>query len=407
VRLFKSIRISQKTLAAHKLRTALALLGIIIGVSATIIMVAVGRGAQVEVLSKIERMGTNLLIVNAGEMRVFAGRLRQVGNVTTLTLQDAKALREECPSVVLSAPVQNRKLQVKYGDLSTNTSVVGTTPDFHDIRNFRLQRGSFFSDEDNLASRRVAILGKTVIKNLFGDEDPLGQSIRIVNIPFEVIGILEEKGINIDGVDEDDQIFIPIDTALRRVFNLTYVNAIYIRARDELLMDKAVEEIKEALRERHRLNKASKPDDFTIQSQREILKAKKETTETFTVLVGSIAAISLFVGGLGILAIMLIAIRERANEIGLRMAVGASRKDIMTQFVLEASILGVGGGLVGILLGILGGLFVRIGTSWAVSISPSSIALAFGFSLVVGLFFGVYPARRASMLDPIEALRSE
>jgi len=407
VRLFKSIRISQKTLAAHKLRTALALLGIIIGVSATIIMVAVGRGAQVEVLSKIERMGTNLLIVNAGEMRVFAGRLRQVGNVTTLTLQDAKALREECPSVVLSAPVQNRKLQVKYGDLSTNTSVVGTTPDFHDIRNFRLQRGSFFSDEDNLASRRVAILGKTVIKNLFGDEDPLGQSIRIVNIPFEVIGILEEKGINIDGVDEDDQIFIPIDTALRRVFNLTYVNAIYIRARDELLMDKAVEEIKEALRERHRLNKASKPDDFTIQSQREILKAKKETTETFTVLVGSIAAISLFVGGLGILAIMLIAIRERANEIGLRMAVGASRKDIMTQFVLEASILGVGGGLVGILLGILGGFFVRIGTSWAVSISPSSIALAFGFSLVVGLFFGVYPARRASMLDPIEALRSE
>jgi len=172
-------------------------------------------------------------------------------------------------------------------------------------------------------------------------------------------------------------------------------------------MDKAVEEIKEALRERHRLNKASKPDDFTIQSQREILKAKKETTETFTVLVGSIAAISLFVGGLGILAIMLIAIRERANEIGLRMAVGASRKDIMTQFVLEASILGVGGGLVGILLGILGGFFVRIGTSWAVSISPSSIALAFGFSLVVGLFFGVYPARRASMLDPIEALRSE
>jgi putative ABC transport system permease protein len=218
---------------------------------------------------------------------------------------------------------------------------------------------------------------------------------------------MESKGADLNGVDQDDQIFIPIRTALRRVFNLTYINTINIQATNTETMGRAVAQITEMLRERHRLNKRQKPDDFTIQNQADLLEAHRETTDTFTMLIGSIAGISLLVGGIGILAIMLIAIRERTNEIGLRMAVGASRKDIMTQFVLEASILSVGGGLVGILLGILGVLFVRIGTSWAVSISPDSVALAFGFSLLVGLFFGAYPARRASLLDPIDALRSE
>jgi putative ABC transport system permease protein len=304
-------------------------------------------------------------------------------------------------------PQQSKKIQVKCGNLSTNTTVVGTTTEFQNVRHFRVARGVFFTDEENLASRRAAVIGQSVVNNVFEGRNPLGETIRIGKVPFEVIGVMESKGVDLNGFDQDDQIFIPLRTALRRVFNMTYINTINIQATTTETMGKAVVQITEVLRDRHRLNKRQKPDDFMIQSQADLLDAQRETTDTFTMLIGSIAGISLLVGGIGILAVMLIAIRERTNEIGLRMAVGASRKNIITQFILEASMLGVGGGLAGIFLGILGAFVVRIGTSWAVSISPDSVALAFGFSLFVGLFFGVYPARRASLLDPIEALRSE
>ena len=403
----RSIRISRKQLAAHKLRTALALTGIVIGVSAVIIMVAIGNGAQEEVLSKIEAMGTNLLIVNAGQVQKSAGRQQIRGTVTTLTIEDVDAIGRECSAVEAVTPLQSKKMQVKYGNLSTNTTVVGTTTEFRKVRNFRVSTGVFFTEEENLASRRAAVLGQSVVNNLFEGRNPINETMRIGKVPFEVIGVMESKGVDLNGADQDDQIFIPIRTALRRVFNLTYINTINIQAVSTEDTGPAVAQVTEILRDRHRLNKQQKPDDFTIHNQADLLEPQRETTDTFTMLIGSIAGISLLVGGIGILAIMLIAIRERTNEIGLRMAVGASRKDIMTQFVIEASILGVGGGLVGILLGILGAFFVRIGTSWAVSISPSSVALAFGFSLLVGLFFGVYPARKASLLDPIEALRSE
>jgi len=407
MKITRSIRISRKQLAAHKLRTALALTGIVIGVSAVIIMVAIGNGAQEEVLSKIEAMGTNLLIVNAGQVQKSAGRQQIRGTVTTLALADVDVIARECSAVKVAAPVQSKKIQVKYGNLSTNTTVVGTATEFQEVRNFRVAKGVFFTDEENLASRRAAVLGQSVVKNLFEGRNPVGETIRIGKVPFEVIGVMESKGVDLNGFDQDDQVFIPIRTAMRRVFNVTYINAINIQAVNTEAMERAAAQTSELLRDRHRLNKQQKPDDFTIQNQSDLLEAQRETTDTFTMLIGSIASISLLVGGIGILAIMLIAIRERTNEIGLRMAVGASRKDIMTQFVIEASILGVGGGLVGILLGILVAFFVRIGTSWAVSISPDSVGLAFGFSLLVGLFFGVYPARRASLLDPITALRSE
>jgi len=403
----RSIRISRKQLLSHKLRTGLALTGIVIGVSAVIIMVAIGNGAQDEVLSKIEAMGTNLLIVNAGQVQKSAGREQIRGTVTTLTLADVDALVRECSAAKAVAPVQSKKIQVKYGNLSTNTAVVGTTTEFKKVRNFRVATGVFFTDEENLASRRAAVLGQSVVKNLFDGRNPIGETIRIGKVPFEVIGVMESKGVDLNGVDQDDQVFIPIRTALRRVFNLTYINTINIQAANTGAMELAIVQISNVLRDRHRLDKQLKPNDFTIQNQADLLEAQRETTDTFTMLIGSIAGISLLVGGIGILAIMLIAIRERTNEIGLRMAVGASRNDIMTQFVIEASMLGVSGGISGIIIGILGSISVGIGTSWAISISPTSVMLAFGFSLLVGLFFGVYPAHRASLLDPIDALRSE
>lgn len=407
MKITRSIKISRKQLLAHKLRTILALVGIIIGVSAVIIMVAIGNGAQNEVLSKIEAMGTDLLIINAGQIQKTAGRMQIRGVVTTLTLQDAVALQRECSLVKLSAPAQSKKAQVKFGNLSTNTTIVGTTTEFQKIRNFRVVKGYFFSEEENSALRRVAVLGQSVVKNIFGSGDPIGETIRIGKIPFEVIGVMEPKGVDLNGIDQDDQIFIPIQTALRRVFNLSYISSINIQAANQKKMPETAKQITEVLRDRHRLNKQNKADDFTVQSQTDLLETERETTDTFTMLITSIAGISLLVGGIGVLAIMLIAIRERTNEIGLRMAVGASRKDILIQFVIESAILSIIGGVIGIFIGVVGAFIISIGTEWAASISLTSIFYSFGFSMLVGLFFGVYPARKASLLDPIIALRSE
>lgn len=407
MKISKSIRISRNQLLSNKIRTILSLIGIIIGISAVIIMVAIGNGAQKEVLNKIESMGTNLIVVNAGQVQKTSGRQQIRGTVTTLTLQDADMLARECPAVSKSTPVQTKKLLVKWGNLSSNTTIIGTTTDYQSVRNFYVKRGTFFTDEENKASVRYAVLGQTVVKNLFGEYDPIGETVRIGRVPFQVIGVMESKGTDLNGVDQDDQIFIPIQTALRRVFNLTYINTINLQVLSSNEMDVAIKQVSEVLRERHRLDKLNKPDDFTIQNQIELLETQKETTDTFTALIVSVASISLIVGGIGILAIMLIAIKERIKEIGLRMAVGATRKDILLQFIIEASILSVGGGVIGIFIGVFIAIITSIATEWTLSISIPSIVYSFLFSLVIGLFFGVYPARKASMLDPIESLRSE
>jgi len=407
MKITRVVKISQKQLSSHRMRTALTLLGITIGVSAVIIMIAIGNGAQKEILGKIEEMGVNLLVVNAGQVRTFSGRREVRGLVTTMTLRDAEAIIRECSAVKDAAPIQSKKIQVKYGNLSTNTTIVGTTPNLQNIRNFQIEYGTFFTDEDNLFNRRIAVLGYSVVENIFEGYDPIDETILISKIPFTVIGVMESKGVDVNGVDQDDQILIPIQTALRRVFNLTYINSINIQAVSDNLMATAFLQVKELLRERHRLNKMNKIDDFLIQNQNDILAAHLKTTDTFTTLIGGIAAISLLVGGIGILSIMLLSIRERTNEIGLRMAVGARRKDILTQFLLEASILSVEGGIIGILLGIGGSLIIGYFTMWSTSISTPSMAIAFIFSFIIGIFFGVYPARKASMLDPIDALRSE
>jgi putative ABC transport system permease protein len=403
----RGLRISTKQLSAHKTRTALALVGIIIGVSAVVVMVAVGNGAQREVLGKIQAMGTNLVVVSAGQVRPTAGRQAARGTVTTLRPEDAVAIARECPSVAAVAPVQSQKLPVKGGQASVLTTVVGTTAEYPDVRDIHAERGEFFTSEEDSAAMRVAVLGPTVVTNLFGREDPVGERIRIGTIPFAVVGVLQSKGVDLNGADQDDQIFIPLRTALRRVFNQEHLSAIHLRSRSQETMAASAREVREVLRERHRLNRTGAQDDFTIQTQAELLETQREVTDTFTMLVGSIAAVSLVVGGIGILAIMLIAIRERTREIGLRLAVGASRRDIRMQFVLEAAMLGTGGGLAGIVLGLLGAAVIGVATRWTIGLSPTSVLLAFGFSLVVGTFFGVYPAARAARLDPIEALRSE
>jgi putative ABC transport system permease protein len=432
--IIRTLSISRRQLLAHKLRTILALLGIVVGVSAVIVMVAIGTGAQREVLGRIEQMGTNLIVVSAAEVQRSPGRLQVRGTVTTLTVQDAEAISRDVPYVTAAAPVQGRRMQVRYGGTTSGITITATTPHYPDVRNFRVSSGSFFDETDNIALRRVAVLGAGAHRVLFGGQstsngdgsdggrsavgshpgerypaglNAIGETIRIGNIPFVVIGIMEPKGVDLDGVDQDSQIFIPVNTALRRVFNIAYINNIYIRAQNRDVMDEAAFRIRDMLRERHRLNIQDQPDDFTISTQLELLDAQRETTDTFTMLIGSIAGVSLFVGGIGILAIMLISVRERVNEIGLRMAVGARKKDVLIQFLLEASMLSLGGGIAGIVFGIAGSVAVGMATDWATSVSMYPLLLAFVFSFAIGLFFGVYPARKASQLDPIEALRSE
>jgi putative ABC transport system permease protein len=452
--IIRTLSISRKQLLAHKVRTVLALLGIVVGVSAVIVMVAIGTGAQKEVLGKIEQMGTNLIVVNAAEVQRSPGRLQVRGTVTTLTVRDADAISQDVAGIAAAAPVQSRRMQVRYGGITSGVTITGTTQEYPDVRNFSIRSGRFFDEQDDIALRRVAVLGAGAHRVLFGEpgtsngdapfdqraidqgaighgsidhdsiddrsanakytaeryppgQNAIGQTIRIGNVPFDVIGIMEPKGVDLDGVDQDNQIFIPVRTALRRVFNITYINSIYLMARNREVMDEAAMHIRDRLRERHRLDDRDQPDDFTINTQLELLEAQRETTDTFTMLIGSIAGVSLFVGGIGILAIMLISVRERVNEIGLRMAVGARKKDVLVQFLLEASMLSLGGGIAGILFGVAGSVTAGMATDWPTRVSGYSLLLAFAFSLAIGLFFGVYPARKAAQLDPIEALRSE
>lgn len=392
-------------LFSHKLRTALATLGVVIGVCSVIVMVAIGEGAQREVLSKIQAMGTDLVIVSSGQVKVIAGRRRQTGNVTTLTMRDLKAVGEEARQVRAVAPSQGRKMLVRHEAVSTTTTIDGTTREILPIRNLRLRSGRFFTEEENRTLQRVAVLGKTAAGNLFDGRDPVGEMVRIGKVTFEVIGVLQEKGSDLVGNDQDDVIFVPVDTALRRLFNITYINTLFIQAESSARIDDAAAEVAALLRERHRLD--GKPDDFTVQSQTEILEAERETSRTFTNLLSAVAAISLLVGGVGILAVMLMTIKERTREIGVRRAVGALRRDVLVQFVVESLVLGVSGGVVGILLGIALAVGAAHFTKWPMSLSFPAVALAFSFSAAIGLLFGVYPAQKAARLDPIEALRAE
>jgi len=405
----RNVALSRRALWRHKARTILALSGTAVGVAVVLAMVAIGEGAKREVLTRVQAMGRNMLVVNAGPQERRAGRpLVRGAIVETLTLADAIAIAEESGFVVRVAPSIDDPKQITHRDLSTAATVRGTTPEYSLIRDFPTSVGRFFNSEENRAGLRVAVLGSVVAERLFPDSDPIGQVVRIGRVPFEVVGVLIEKGISVDGsAQEDNQVIVPINTALRRVFNANFLKMIYLEVTSPTLMDEAEQEVAAILRERHRLARYDREDDFRIQNQRVIMNAELATVASFRKLITGMGAVALAVGGVGILSIMLLSVRERRSEIGLRVAVGARRRDVWVQFLIEATVLGAAGGLLGLVLGIGSSSVVSAVTEWTAVVTPPSIALAVSAALAVGLVFGVYPAFRAASWDPIEALRME
>ena len=395
-----------QNLHTHKLRSSLALLGIVIGIAAVIVMTAVGEGAKKKTLDEIEKMGKNLLIINAGEVKMRHGVPRIRGNVTSLKTRDSKKIMENSRYISKAAPSHYQTLELKYGNGILMSTIVGTTPEFLEVRNFDILSGHFFTLQDLKSFKRVAVIGESVAKDLFLDDDPLDKIIKIRKIPFRVIGITKGKGMEADGQDEDNQVFIPISTALRRLFNQTYISTIYAQATEKDDIEEAVKEIKDILRIEHKLP-SFKDDDFSIRNQLELIKTKEETSRIFTMLIAGVAAISLLVAGIGILAVMLISVRERTLEIGIRRAVGAKKSDILTQFLTESLILCLNGGIVGIAFGLTISYVVSSTTKWELIVPGFIIVISFFVTLFIGLFFGVYPARKAAALDPIDALRCE
>ncbi len=404
----RNVSLSRKALWRHRVRTLLALISMAVGVAVVLAMVAIGDGAERDVVSRIQAMGRNMLVVNAAPAERRAGRRFARGaTVETLTLSDAEAIAERSGFVVRVAPSQDVTKQITYLDRSTPVTVRGTTSEYERIRNFPTSNGRFFTAEEDRAGVRVAVVGAKVAQRLFPDTDPVGEVIRIGRVPFEVIGVLIAKGISADGAaEEDDQVVVPINTALRRVFNVDYLRMIYLEVGSDAYLDEAAEEVAAILRERHRLA-YDRPDDFRIQNQRVVLEAELATVASFRTMITGIGGVTLIVGGVGILSIMLLSVRERRFEIGLRVAVGARRKDVWLQFLIEAVALSGAGGLLGLLLGLASAWIVSVSTEWTASVTPASIAVSVASALTIGMVFGVYPAFRAASWNPIDALRKE
>ena len=404
--LFSSFAIAVTALLAHKTRTFLASLGMLIGIASVIVMVAIGKGSQQEVMDVIAGMGENMVTITAGEMKRRGGRLRLSGNVTTLSPRDAERIANEIEEVELVAPFEEKRMNAKFGSNAAETTIMGSTLDFPLIRGYRIEKGEMFSERDLKTASRVAIIGKTAIKNLFSEEDPIGQVVKVHFIPFEIIGVFEAKGVDTNGLDQDDLIFIPLPTLMRRIVNQTHVSRIFVKisSRDNIL--RASEKISDLLRETHKLND-EREDDFSLVSQLDLEDMKRETSELFTKLIVGVAAISLLVGGVGILAVMLISVKERTKEIGIRRAVGATRSDIIRQFLYESLIIGFLGGGIGIALGVGLTLGLTHWGDWTLLLDQDSIWTASWVCALIGVIFGVFPAIKASKLDPMEALTIE
>ena len=408
INISSTLKISFRALRVNKMRSALTMLGVIIGVGAVIAMLAVGTGASRQIESQISSIGSNLLMIVPGS--TTSGGVRMgAGTHPTLTMADAEAIIKECPAVSEVAPVHNGAAQIVYANQNWGTGVIGTTPSMLNVRDWALTSGRPFTEQDVKSATKVCLLGQTVVDNLFGGTDPVGRIIRIKKIPFTVIGVLERKGQSPNGQDQDDTVYVPITTAQKKLFGTPFpgmIRIIAVKAKSADALEAAERQITELLRQRHRIG-PKQENDFTVRNLTQMMEAVEQSSRVMTMLLGSIASVSLLVGGIGIMNIMLVSVTERTREIGIRMAVGAKTWDIRLQFLIEALTLSLIGGAAGIVIGLSISEILSAVLEWPTIVSPLSILLAFSFSGLVGIFFGFYPAYKASLLDPIDALRYE
>ena len=398
------LKVGMKAIARNKMRSGLTALGIIIGVACVIAMIGVGQGSQAAIQAQISALGTNFLMVFPGiatqsGARIFTGQ-------STLTEDDVAGVKAECSAVAYVSPSSRTGAQVVAGNLNWGTQIQGVGVEWPFVRSWNVENGVFFDESEVRAAAKVCVLGTTVANALFEGQDPVGQTLRIKKFPFRVIGVLEGKGGSVMGQDQDDIVVAPYTTVMRLLKHSAKIDMFMASAVSREAVDEAQKEIEALLRQRHRLQ-PGQDSDFMIRSQQEIAATADETSRTLSVLLASAASISLLVGGIGIMNIMLVSVTERTREIGIRMAIGAKGRDILLQFLIEALALSIGGGVIGISLGVGASRFLAWKAHWPIMLSPAAIALAFGFSAAIGIFFGFYPARKASRLDPIEALRYE
>ena len=405
--LFTLLRVALRLLRRNKLRSALTVLGIVIGVAAVIAMVALGRGAQSNVASQIASLGANLILVLPGATQT-AGVKGAQGSSSNLTRGDIAALGREVPTISAVAPTNRVSGQIVYGDANWSTSIFGSTPAYFDVRQWKVARGATFGDGEELTAAKVCVIGQTVADNLFGDQDPIGQTVRARNVPLRVIGVLEPKGQSVMGNDQDDTVLVPLATLQQRMIggSRETVGTALVAATGPDTIDAAMADMRAVLRQRHHLQ-PDDDDDFSLRNMQDIAKANAEVADVLTVLLGAVAGVSLLVGGIGVMNIMLVSVTERTREIGIRMSVGARSRDILLQFLVEAVALSTLGGALGIGIGAIAASVLQRTTGWPTLFDPQTAAVAVAVSASIGVFFGFYPARTASRLDPVEALRHE
>ncbi len=401
------LKIALRAIAANKLRSFLTMLGIIIGVASVIAMLAIGQGSKKSIQANISEMGSNMIMIRPGQDKGPGGAQQDASDMQTLKLKDYEALKEQSKYLAAISPSVNASGQFINGNNNTPSTIYGISPDYMEIRQQKVKDGEMFDDEDIRSSAKVCVIGKTVADNLFTNgEDPVGKVIRYNKIPFRVVGVLESKGYNSFGMDQDDVVLAPYTTVMKRILSVTYLQGINASAITEDMTDLAIEDITTILRESHKL-KGTDDDNFTIRSQQEMAEMMNSTSDTMTILLLVVACISLVVGGIGIMNIMYVSVTERTKEIGLRMSVGARGIDILSQFLIESILLSVTGGLIGVLCGIGAAVGINVFAHWPIQIQPWSVLLSFAVCSATGIFFGWYPAKKAASLDPIEAIRYE